>query len=156
MYHRATSVCQVVCVAYQDHSLSRHVVVEGVAMKIPIVSIVDDDEAVRLALGGLVQSLGWQARMYESAEAYLASAEAVDTSCLVIDVQLSGMSGLTMYERLSAQSAVPATIFTSAYSTPLLKAKVESSGGLVLLEKPYHVATMTNWLALALGKRVDE
>ena len=118
---------------------------------IPIVSIVDDDEAVRLALGGLVQSLGLQARLYESAEAFLASGDAADTCCLITDVRMTGMSGVEMHERLRAQGLAPATIFISAYTTPTLRAKVEGNGALVLLEKPYQAATMTHWLAVALG-----
>jgi len=58
--------------------------VEGRILQItPVVSIVDDDKAVRLALGSLIRSLGWQARMYESAGEFLSSGEAAQTSCLI-------------------------------------------------------------------------
>ncbi len=55
-----------------DDTSSRERVVEGPILQItPVVSIVDDDRAVRLALGSLIRSLGWQAHMYESAEEFL-------------------------------------------------------------------------------------
>lgn len=117
----------------------------------PVVSIVDDDLAVRRALGSLVRSLGWEARLFESAEAFLASGEASDTSCLISDIRMSGMSGVEMHERLVAQGAAPATIFVSAYPTPALEARATLNGALVLLQKPYHASAMTHWLSVALG-----
>ncbi|WP_408371624.1 MULTISPECIES: response regulator transcription factor, partial [unclassified Paraburkholderia] len=80
----------------------------------PVVSIVDDDSAVRVALSSLIRSLGWDARMYESAEEFLASGQAAHTSCLISDIRMPGMSGIEMHERLRAQGHAPATIFISA------------------------------------------
>jgi len=117
----------------------------------PVVSIVDDDSAVRLALGSLIRSLGWQACMYESAEEFLASGQAAHTSCLISDVRMPGMSGIEMHECLRAQGHAPATIFISAYPTPSLQAKAVSNGALALLQKPYEPAAMTHWLSVALG-----
>ena len=117
----------------------------------PVVSIVDDDTAVRLALGSLIRSLGWQAHMYESAEEFLSSGQAAHASCLISDVRMPGMSGIEMHERLRAQGHAPATIFISAYPTPSLQAKAVSNGALALLQKPYEPAAMTHWLSVALG-----
>lgn len=117
----------------------------------PIVSIVDDDSAVRVALGSLIRSLGWQVRMYESAEAFLASGQVAQTSCLISDIRMPGMSGIEMHERLRAQGHAPVTIFISAYPTPALQAKAASNGALVLLQKPYQATAMTHWLSVALG-----
>ena len=117
----------------------------------PVVSIVDDDSAVRLALGSLIRSLGWQACMYESAEEFLSSGQAAHTSCLISDVRMHGMSGIEMHEWLRAQGPAPATLFISAYPTPSLQAKAVSNGALALLQKPYEPAAMTHWLSVALG-----
>lgn len=117
----------------------------------PVVSIVDDDLAVRRALGSLVRSLGWEARLYGSAEEFLASGQAADTACLISDIRMSGMSGVEMHERLVAQGQAPATIFISAYPTPALEAKATSNGALALLQKPYQASVMTHWLSVAVG-----
>lgn len=117
----------------------------------PVVSIVDDDHAVRRALGSLVRSLGWEARLFESAEAFLASGEAANTRCLVSDVRMSGMSGVEMHERLIAQGYAPATIFITAWPTAALQAKASSHGALVLLQKPYQASVMTYWLSRAMN-----
>jgi len=119
----------------------------------PVVSIVDDDNAVRLALGSLIRSLGWQVRMYDSADEFLSSREAAHTSCLISDVLMPGMSGIEMHERLRAQGHAPATIFISAYPTASLQAKVVCTGAFVLLPKPYTAATMTHWLSVVLRNR---
>jgi FixJ family two-component response regulator len=116
------------------------------------ISIVDDDSAVRLALSNLVRSLGWQARMFESAEAFLASDEAGSTSCLVCDIRMPGMSGIELHETLLARGCSPATIFVTAWPTPALEARVAGNGALVLLQKPYRAAVMTHWLSIALNQ----
>lgn len=118
---------------------------------VPVVSIVDDDQAVRRALGNLVRSFGWEARMFESAEAFLASGEVADTACLVSDIKMTGMSGIEMHEHLLAQGNAPATIFVTAYPTPALEAKATVNGALVLLQKPYRAADMSYWLSIAIG-----
>ena len=115
-----------------------------------VVSIVDDDRAVRLALGSLIRSLGWQVRMYESAEEFLSSGEAVHTACLISDVLMPGMSGIEMYERLRAQGHAPATIFITACPSASLQAQAVSTGALVLLPKPYNTATLAHWISVAL------
>ena len=117
----------------------------------PVVSIVDVDKAVRLALGSLIRSLGWQALMYESAEEFLASGQAAYSSCLISDIRMSGMSGIEMHERLRAQGHAPATIFVTAYPTPSLQARAASNGALALLQKPCQPALITHWLSVALG-----
>jgi FixJ family two-component response regulator len=106
-----------------------------------VISIVDDDRAVRLALGS----------MYESAEEFLASGQAAHTSCLISDIRMPGMSGIEMHERLRAQGHAPATIFVTAYPTPSLQARAASNGALALLQKPCQPALITHWLSVALG-----
>jgi FixJ family two-component response regulator len=61
-----------------------------------MISIVDDDESVCSALTGLIRSLGYVARGFHSAEDFLKSAHVNDTSCLIADVQMPGMSGIEL------------------------------------------------------------
>ena len=155
-YHVTGRGCQIICklkvARGTDDTSSRERVVEGPILQItPVVSIVDDDRAVRLALGSLIRSLGWQAHMYESAEEFLSSGQAAHTSCLISDIRMSGMSGIEMHECLRAQGYAPSTIFITAYPTPSLQAKAVSNGALVLLQKPYEPAVMAHWLTVALG-----
>jgi FixJ family two-component response regulator len=116
-----------------------------------VVSIVDDDRAVRLALGSLIRSRGWQVRMYESAEEFLSSGEAVHTACLISDVLMPGMSGIEMYEHLRAQGHAPATIFITAFPSASLQVRAVSAGALVLLPKPYDTVTLDYWISASIG-----
>lgn len=122
----------------------------------PVVAIVDDDRAVRYALASLVRSLGLEAHIFASAEAFLSSGEASTTACLVSDVRMPGMSGVEMHEQLLADGLRPATIFISAYATPAVVSKASANGALVLLPKPFQVADMKHWLSIAIGSPLPE
>lgn len=117
----------------------------------PVVAIVDDDRAVRNALASLVRSLGLEAHMFASAEAFLASGEANATSCLVSDVRMPGMSGVEMHETLLSRGIRPAIIFISAYATSAIEARTSANGALVLLPKPFQTGDMKHWLSVAIG-----
>jgi FixJ family two-component response regulator len=67
---------------------------------IPIISIVDDDNAVREAMKLLVRSLGYHAPTFGSADEFLNSEQVDDTSCLITDVQMPGLSGIELQDRL--------------------------------------------------------
>ena len=88
----------------------------------------------------------------QSAEEFLTSGKVADTACLISDICMPGASGIDMYEHLLAQGYAPPTIFVSAYPTPSLQARVASNGALVLLEKPYRAAVMTQSLSIGFGK----
>jgi FixJ family two-component response regulator len=65
-----------------------------------IVSIIDDDESVRIATSSLVRSLGWDVRLYASAEDFLGTGKIGDVACIISDVQMPGMTRLEMQGRL--------------------------------------------------------
>jgi FixJ family two-component response regulator len=117
---------------------------------LPVVSIVDDDKSIRLAMSSLVRSMGLNARMYESAEAFLDSGHASYTACLVSDVCMPGLSGVEMHERLLAGGIAPPTIFISVLPSPALHARVLSNGALALLGKPPSIEEMVHWLTSAI------
>ena len=115
------------------------------------VSIVDDDEAVRLAVASLVRSLGWRAELFESPEAFFARACLADTTCLISDVRMSGMSGTQMHDRLVQLGYTIPTVFVTAFPTPELCSKVGRDGVLAVIEKPVEAQTMEYWLNVALS-----
>lgn len=117
----------------------------------PVVSIVDDDESVRFAMGSLVRSMGYDVRLYESAQAFLDSGHAGDSACLVSDVRMPGMSGVEMHERLIEQGIAPPTIFVTVSPSPALQARVMSNGALAVFEKPLSPETMMHWLSNILS-----
>jgi FixJ family two-component response regulator len=67
------------------------------------ISIIDDDQVVRESTGDLVQSLGYEVATFESAERFLESGRLAETSCLITDLQMPGLSGLDLQSRLIAE-----------------------------------------------------
>ncbi len=117
-----------------------------------IVSIVDDDEAVRVATASLVRSLGWSTRVFASAEEFLQSACVDETACLISDVKMPGMSGIEMHDHLLKRGCAPPTIFVTAFLTGSLQAKIAANGALAVFEKPVDASAIANCLVLVLGQ----
>jgi CheY-like chemotaxis protein len=82
--------------------------------------VVDDDPYVRRALLRLLQSGGYGVRTFASCEEFLASCSLPDVDCLILDVYLVGMSGIELYERLSARGTPPPAIFITARDAGLM------------------------------------
>ena len=116
----------------------------------PIVSIVDDDASVRAALGSFVRSLGFAVRTFDSAEAFLASPDLAQTRCIVTDVQMPGMSGLDLQDRLrAAGKAIPA-VFITAFPEEHLRTRAQTGGAIGFLAKPFDGQTLAKLLAAAI------
>lgn len=116
-----------------------------------VVSIVDDDEQVRLATASLVGSFGWPTRLFASAEDFLQSGLIVSTACLISDFMMPGMTGVAMYDRLLALGYAPPTIFITAFPAADMKAKALASGALAVLDKPVDANAIAYWLGIALS-----
>ena len=119
--------------------------------KAQIVSIVDDDASVRVAMGSLVRSLGFVAFVFETAEDFLRSPQVDDSACLVTDVQMPGMSGLDLQDRLIARGSRIPIIFITAFPEQTIRSRAEAGGALGCLEKPFGGKAMTELLRKALA-----
>ena len=117
----------------------------------PMISIVDDDEAVRAAMKGLVRSLGYSAATFASAEEYLHSDQANDTSCLITDVQMPGMNGMELQARLIADGRSTKVIFMTGFPDEKVRARVLKAGAIGFLKKPFDDACLIKCLDRALG-----
>jgi FixJ family two-component response regulator len=108
------------------------------SLKKDLIAIVDDDESVRQALSALVRSLGYAALVFPGAEQLLASERRHEISCLISDVQMPGLNGVELYERLAGpvQKPVP-TILITAYPTGALRQKADKAGVDCFLAKPF-------------------
>ncbi|KWN74471.1 response regulator receiver protein [Burkholderia ubonensis] len=115
-----------------------------------VVSIIDDDEALRLAMETLVRSFGRRTRLFASAEEFLQSGHIAETSCLISDIMMPGMSGVELYDRILALGYTPPTIFITAFPAAELKAKALANGVLAVLNKPVDPDAIAHWLSVAL------
>ncbi|MEM5455044.1 response regulator [Paraburkholderia phytofirmans] len=121
-------------------------------MSSQIVSIVDDDEGARVATASLVRSLGWQARVFASAEEFLDSGSIGETSFLISDIRMPGLSGIELHDHLLALGYAIPIIFTSGFPTDAVEAKIQARGAPPFLEKPVDAITVERLLNLALGR----
>lgn len=116
----------------------------------PIVSVVDDDHAVRDVACSLVRSLGLTARGFASAEEFLSSPLVADTSCLISDVKMSLMSGIELQSRLIAEGHKIPIIFFTAFSDKIVEARAMEAGALGVLHKPFDTEDMIRCIYRAM------
>jgi FixJ family two-component response regulator len=113
-----------------------------------LIDIVDDDADLRRALRRLLLANGLSVRTHESAEAFLASSDEPD--CLVLDVQLGGVSGPRLYSLLRERAAAPPVVFITARQD--IVADLRRSGH-VCLQKPFDGQTLVAAISDAFGRR---
>lgn len=123
-------------------------------MATALISIVDDDESVRRSTGLLIESLGFSVATFESAEAFLASEKRAETSCLILDVQMPGMSGLQLQAKLAQKGDSIPIIFVTAYDDHQSRRRAMQAGAVAFLDKPFieHQLLQTIRSALQQGK----
>ena len=115
-----------------------------------MISIVDDDEDVREATKSLVRSLGYNALTFCSAEEFLGSAHVTATACLIADVQMPGMSGIELQERLIADGSRIPVIFVTAFPQEKLQGHVIKRGAIGYLRKPFDEGRLIECIDTAL------
>jgi FixJ family two-component response regulator len=121
--------------------------------KTPVVSVVDDDESVRESLPDLLRQLGFAAEAFSSAEAFLASDVVRETSCLLLDVAMPGMSGPELeQELLRRQQQIP-IVFITAHGDRTDRPRLLAHGAVECLIKPFSEAALLDALNAALQTR---
>lgn len=118
--------------------------------KTPMISIVDDDGSVRRALKGLIRSLGYDAVTFGSAEEYLDFDGLQDTSCLITDVQMPGMSGIELQQRLIEGGHSTKVIFITGFPEERLRTRALEAGAFGFLKKPCDETCLIKCLGQAL------
>jgi FixJ family two-component response regulator len=116
----------------------------------PNISIIDDDESVRSSLRSLVRSLGLGACTFASAEEFLDSSHQDDTSCLITDLQMPGLSGIELQRLLLAQGRQIPIIFVTAFPEDRMRARAMEWGALGFLSKPFESQTLIELIDKAL------
>ena len=106
--------------------------------KIPLISIVDDDEALRRSLDNLIRSAGLRARGFASAEAFLESNQLSETDCLILDLRIPGMSGLELQRQLALTNSDLPIIFITAQGDQDQRTRALEAGAVAFLYKPFY------------------
>ena len=121
-----------------------------------VISIVDDDESVREAMTRLMRSLGYSAPAFPSGESFLRSKRRRGTACLIADVQMPGMTGLELHNRLAASGKPIPTILITAYPDERVRAQALNAGVLCYLTKPFNESELLACIHSALGDQTTD
>jgi FixJ family two-component response regulator len=119
----------------------------------PLVSVVDDSESVRESLPDLLHEFGFAVEAFSSAEAFLASDAHGDTSCLILDVGLPGMSGPDLQQELKRRGNATPIVFITAQGDTSLGPRLLARGAVAFLLKPFSDDALLEAVNTALGKR---
>jgi len=122
--------------------------------KKPLVAVVDDDESMRETTKDLLDSAGFRATMFESAEAFLKSSRRSSVACLITDMRMSGISGLALHDQLVASGTPIPTIIVTAYPEPGAQQRAIAAGVCCYLTKPFAAEELIACIdrALAAGR----
>jgi FixJ family two-component response regulator len=119
-----------------------------------LISLVDDDESVRRSTTLLIESFGFHAAPFESAESFLKSGQLQETACLIVDVQMPGMNGLELQSHLANAGYEIPIIFITAYDNKESRQQALQAGAIAFLGKPFNDQLLLQAIRAAL--RDDE
>ena len=102
-----------------------------------LLSVVDDDESVRESLPDLLRELGFAARVFSSAEEFLSRGFVDETSCLILDIAMPGMSGPELYQELKRRGQEIPVIFITGQRDTAIRDRALQQGAAGFLLKPF-------------------
>jgi FixJ family two-component response regulator len=123
--------------------------------EVPIISIVDDDASVRTATARLLRSLGFSAHAFASAQEFLSSPRLRETSCLIADVEMPGMTGVELQEYLIAHGHRTPMIFITAFPEDRVRERAMRAGAVDFLSKPFDEPRLLECVERALQRSQD-
>lgn len=117
------------------------------------VALVDDDESVCRSLGRVLRASGIEAIAFHSAEDFLADADRSRFDCLLLDIQLGGLSGIELSQRLAAEGSTSPVIFITAFSVPDVHEQALRTPGVAYLRKCEPARSVLDAIAEAVAAR---
>jgi FixJ family two-component response regulator len=118
--------------------------------KTRLVAIVDDDDSMRSALHGLLQSADLPAQAFASAEEFLSSGQKHQISCLIADIRMPGMSGLELQAQLNAERCRIPIIFITAHGDEKMRMQALRAGAVEFMAKPFNDEALLESVRAAL------
>jgi two-component system, LuxR family, response regulator FixJ len=114
-----------------------------------MILIVDDDAAVRDSLRFLLECEGYETREFASGRELLAAGGAGEGDCLILDVNMPGMSGIELLETMRGRGDMHPVIVISGRTDPWTRKRAHAAGALAILDKPYQVKEVLELLRAA-------
>src|SRR5213075_954535 len=116
------------------------------------VIVVDDDPAIRESIGGLLRSVGLQAKLFTSVDEFLKAGRPDGPACLVLDVRLPGRSGLDFQRELAAANIQLPIIFITGYGDIPMSVRAMKGGAIEFLTKPFRDQDLLDAVGAALER----
>jgi len=108
------------------------------------IAIIDDDPSVRKGLERLIRSVGWKTETFGSAQEFLASARTQASTCIVLDLQLPGLSGLELQKQMSEAGVETPIVFLTGHGNIPASVKAMKAGAIEFLTKPVEEQDLLN------------
>ena len=122
-------------------------------IKVPLISIVDDDQSVVEAMVSLIQPVGYKAKGFRSAEDFLKSRQLLNTACLILDVLMPSIGGFELQRRLAARNYRIPIIFITSFDSDDVRIRAFQAGAVEFLCKPFSQESLLQALRSALANK---
>ena len=116
-----------------------------------MIAIVDDDDSIRSALQGLLESAELPAQSFASAEEFLDSGQRHQIACLITDIRMPGMSGLELQAKLNSERCKIPIIFITAHGDEKLRMQALRAGAVEFMAKPFDDEALLDSVRVALA-----
>jgi RNA polymerase sigma factor (sigma-70 family) len=118
----------------------------------PVIHVVDDDAPFRTAVARLLRAAGYQVALYESGDHLLANPAGSGPGCILLDMRMSGLSGLELQDRLSKLDNILPIVFLSGHGSIPMSVQAIKAGAEDFLSKPVSKATLLEAVERALAR----
>jgi len=121
----------------------------------PTVFVVDDDDAVRHFLGGLIASVELNVETYASAQEFLDAYERGRGGCLVLDIRMPGMSGLELQKELVTRDIRIPVVILTGHGDVQIAVQAMKAGAFDFIEKPFNNELLLDRIQKAVAQQID-
>jgi FixJ family two-component response regulator len=120
-----------------------------------VVFVVDDDDSVRRSLGRLIRSEGFEARLFETSEEFLAAIIPTRHACVVLDISMRSISGIEVQKRLNERGLRMPVIIVSARDDDLTRSRAKQCGAKFFFRKPVDERALIDAIDWAANSDAD-
>ena len=117
----------------------------------PLLSVIDDDEMLRESVPDLLREFGFAALAFSSGQEFLSSSHVDETSCLILDVAMPGMSGLDVQKELKRRGQAIPIIFITGQKNDDIREQALRQGAVRFLHKPFSDSALLDAVNTALS-----
>ncbi len=117
------------------------------------IAVVDDDRSVRVGVERLLRAYGYATKAFASAEAFLKPGAETNADCLLLDIDLGGMSGIELQRRLASCGRAVPIIFMTALDDEATRARALETGCVAYLLKPFVGRTLIDAVSIAVARQ---